>query len=41
MKCIYEVRYEMRWHSSEPTHWEPQSVRVCAGLELSGGNDQE
>jgi hypothetical protein len=31
MKCIYEVRYEMQWQSSEPTHWEAQSVRVFAG----------
>jgi hypothetical protein len=31
MKCIYEVRYELQWHSSEPTHWEAQTVRVCAG----------
>ena len=29
--CIYEVRYEMQWHSSEPTHWESQTVRVAAG----------
>lgn len=31
MQCIYEVRYELRWHSSEPTHWEQQTARVCAG----------
>jgi hypothetical protein len=31
MQCIYEVRYEVQWHSSEPTHWEALSVRVCAG----------
>jgi hypothetical protein len=31
MKCIFEVRYEVQWHSSEPTHWEPQSVRVLSG----------
>jgi hypothetical protein len=29
--CIYEVRYEFRWHSSEPTHWEYQTVKVAAG----------
>ena len=29
--CIYEVRYEFRWHSSEPTHWEYQSVKVASG----------
>jgi hypothetical protein len=31
MKCIYEVRYEIQWHSSEPTYWEAQAVKVCAG----------
>jgi hypothetical protein len=31
MRCIYEVRYEIQWHSSEPTHWESQAVKVCAG----------
>lgn len=30
MKCIYEIRYEIQWHSSEPTHWEEQLVRVCS-----------
>jgi hypothetical protein len=29
--CIYEVRFEMQWRSSEPTHWESESVRVFAG----------
>ena len=33
MKCIYEVRYEVQWYSSEPTHWEAQAVKVCAGLD--------
>jgi hypothetical protein len=33
--CIYEVRYEMQWRSSEPTHWETQSVRVFAGMDAS------
>lgn len=31
MTCIYEVRYEFRWHSSEPTHWEYQVVKVACG----------
>jgi hypothetical protein len=31
MKCIYEVRYEVQWHSLEPTHWEADAVRVCSG----------
>jgi hypothetical protein len=33
MTCIYEVRYQFRWHSSEPTHWEDQAVKVAAGLD--------
>jgi hypothetical protein len=31
MHCIYEVRYEIQWHSSKPAQWEPQVVRVMAG----------
>ena len=31
MTCIYEVRYEFRWHSSEPTHYSSQAVKVAAG----------
>ena len=31
MKCIYEVRYEVQWHSAKPTHWEAQTVRVASG----------
>jgi hypothetical protein len=31
MRCIYEVRYQVQWHSSEPAHWESQVVKVCAG----------
>jgi hypothetical protein len=31
--CIYEVRYEHRWQSSEPTHWERAAVKVCAGAD--------
>ncbi len=30
MTCIYEVRYDFRWHSSEPTHWEYQTIKVAA-----------
>jgi len=33
VQCIYEVRYDMRWSSAEPTHWEAQSVKVCAGMD--------
>jgi hypothetical protein len=32
-QCIYEVRYEFRWQSAEPTHWEAAAVKVCAGLD--------
>ena len=31
MVCIYEVRYEFQWRSSEPTHWEAEVLRVAAG----------
>jgi hypothetical protein len=29
--CIYEVRYQFRWHSAAPDHWEEATVRVLAG----------
>jgi len=29
--CIYEVRYEIRWHSAAPDLWEGRKVRVFAG----------
>jgi hypothetical protein len=31
MHCIYEVRYQFRWHSAAPDHWEDSTVRVLAG----------
>lgn len=31
MHCIYEIRYQFRWHSAAPDHWEDASVRVFAG----------
>ncbi len=31
MKCIWEVHYEVQWHSWEPTHWEHHVVKVCTG----------
>ncbi len=34
-QCIYEVRYEFRWQSTEPTHWEAAAVKVCAGSDAS------
>jgi hypothetical protein len=33
MKCIYEVRYDEQWSTAEPSHWEKQSVRVCAEMD--------
>lgn len=30
MYCIYEIRYQFRWHSAAPDHWEVASVRVLA-----------
>jgi hypothetical protein len=31
MYCIYEVRFEFRWHSAAPDQWEPRTLRVMAG----------
>ncbi|MFO0846213.1 MAG: hypothetical protein U0797_28185 [Gemmataceae bacterium] len=31
MRCIYEVRYQFRWHSAAPDYWEQGNVRVLAG----------
>jgi hypothetical protein len=40
MKCIFEVRYEIRWHSAAPDHWEPLSVRVFAGPDAQEAIDK-
>lgn len=40
MPCIYEIRYEMQWHSSEPDHWVAQSVRVLAGADAQEAVDK-
>lgn len=40
MKCIYEVRYEVQWHSSESAQWEAQSVKVCAGPDAQEAVDK-
>jgi hypothetical protein len=40
MTCIYEVRYQFRWHSSEPTHWEYQTVKVAAGPDAQEAIDK-
>jgi hypothetical protein len=40
MHCIYEVRYEFRWHSNAPDHWEPGSVRVFAGADAQAAVDK-
>jgi hypothetical protein len=31
MHCIFEVRYQFRWHSAAPDHWESAVTRVLAG----------
>jgi hypothetical protein len=30
MKCIYEIKYEVRWASKEPDKWEEQFAKVFA-----------
>ena len=40
MQCIYEVRYEVQWESSEPTHWEAQTVKVCCGPDAQEAVDR-
>lgn len=31
MHCIFEIRYQFRWHSAAPDHWEQATVHVCTG----------
>jgi len=31
--CIYEVRYQFRWHSNAPDQWESATVHVFAGAD--------
>jgi hypothetical protein len=38
--CIYEIRYEIQWHTSGPAQWEPQVVRVLAGLDAQEAIDK-
>ncbi len=40
MHCIYEVRYQFRWHSAAPDHWETDSVRVLAGPDAQEAVDK-
>jgi hypothetical protein len=40
MKCIYEVRYEIQWQSSEPTHWEYHTVKVCSDADAQQAVDE-
>jgi hypothetical protein len=40
MKCIYEVRYEIQWHSSEPAHWEYHTVKVASGVDAQEAVDR-
>jgi hypothetical protein len=40
MHCIYEVRYQFRWHSAAPDHWERANVRVLAGPDAQEAVDK-
>ena len=40
MHCIYEIRYEIQWHTSKPSQWELQSVRVLAGADAQEAVDK-
>jgi hypothetical protein len=40
VKSIFEVRYEVQWASSEPTHWEPQTIKVCCGPDAQEAVDR-
>jgi hypothetical protein len=40
MHCIYEVRYDYRWHSTAPDQWECATVRVLAGLDAQEAVDK-
>jgi hypothetical protein len=40
MHCIYEIRYEIQWHTSGPAQWEPLSVRVLAGADAQEAVDK-
>jgi hypothetical protein len=40
MHCIYEVRYDFRWHSAAPDHWEQATVRVLAGTDAQVAVDK-
>jgi hypothetical protein len=40
MHCIYEIRYEFRWRSNAPDHWEPGTVRVLADADAQTAVDK-
>jgi hypothetical protein len=40
MHCIFEVRYEIRWHSAAPDHWEALTLRVLAGPDAQEAIDK-
>jgi hypothetical protein len=40
MHCIYEVRFEFRWHSAAPDQWEPHNIRVLAGPDAQEAVDK-
>jgi hypothetical protein len=40
MYCIYEVRFDFRWHSASPDHWESRKLRVLAGPDAQEAIDK-
>jgi hypothetical protein len=40
MHCIYEVRFQFRWHSAAPDHWEASTMRVLAGPDAQDAVDK-
>jgi len=40
MHCIYEVRYQFRWHSAAPDHWEEGVARVLSGADAQEAVDK-
>ncbi len=40
MYCIYEVRFDFRWHSANPDHWESRTLRVLAGPDAQEAVDK-
>ncbi len=40
MHGIYEVRFEFRWHSASPDHWESRTLGVLAGQDAQEAVDK-